>query len=247
MNISQAGIDLTKRHEQCRLVAYKDPAGVWTCGWGATGTDIYEGVIWTQEQADSRLRMDHAVFSRCVDSACPQASQGQFDAMVDLAYNIGESAFNKSSVARLHNAGRFSEAGQAFGLFNKAGGRVLIELVHRRAEEAAMYAAATTVPENVRVDVPVNAKVEKPMIGSKTLISTATAAAGTAASVVSQVHDQARAVSDAVNQVEDSVNTGFHLWHMLGNHLGWIAVALILAGICGILYDYIIRHRSGRS
>ena len=63
-------------------------------------------------------------------------TQGQFDAMVSLCFNIGEGAFEGSSVARLLNQGDIAGAAQAFLIWNKAGGRELPGLPCRKAEMA---------------------------------------------------------------------------------------------------------------
>ena len=34
MTVSQAGIDLIKQFEGCRLESYQDGAGIWTIGYG---------------------------------------------------------------------------------------------------------------------------------------------------------------------------------------------------------------------
>ena len=246
--ISQAGVDLIKRHEKCCLEWYlPTPEDKPTCGWGHMDPAGVIGTPITQAQADAFLDADLTKFDSCVTEECPEASDEQHAAMCCLAYNIGCGAFTKSSVARLHNAGRYSEAAQAFGLWNKQDGKVLIELVHRRAEEAALYASGTTVAPEVAVPVAGHAEGPKPIILSKTMISTATAAAGTAVSAVSQVHDQARAVQEVVDQVSDTTTTAFNLWTILGHHLGIVALILVIAGVSGIVYDYWIRHSTGRS
>ena len=52
-------VELIALAEGCRLKAYKCPAGVWTCGWGATdGVDRH--TRWTQAEADARLCEDIA-------------------------------------------------------------------------------------------------------------------------------------------------------------------------------------------
>ncbi len=48
MQTGQAGIDLIKQHEGCYLAAYKCPAGVWTIGYGHTGSDVKQGLTITQ-------------------------------------------------------------------------------------------------------------------------------------------------------------------------------------------------------
>ena len=54
MNVSQKGIDLIKKHEGCKLFAYRCPAGVVTIGYGHT-KGVKMGMAITQKQADSFL------------------------------------------------------------------------------------------------------------------------------------------------------------------------------------------------
>jgi lysozyme len=99
----------------------------------------------TEAEASQRLWRDVSTFERAVYTACTlKPTQPQFDAMVSLAFNIGSSAFARSTVLRAHNAGDFAAASRAFSLWNKAGGKELRGLVRRRADESALY--LTPVP-----------------------------------------------------------------------------------------------------
>ena len=53
-----AGLNLTMSEEGLRLTAYRDAAGVLTIGWGHTGPDVHEGLVWTREQAVEALKGD---------------------------------------------------------------------------------------------------------------------------------------------------------------------------------------------
>lgn len=142
MKTSQAGIALIKKYEGCRLMAYQDVVKVWTIGYGHTGPDVHPGMHITQEQAEAMLvdRL-HREFEPGVSAAIGTASttQGEFDAMVSLAYNIGVGAFKRSSVLRFHLIQHYEEAADAFLVWNKAGGRVLTGLTRRRQEESDLY------------------------------------------------------------------------------------------------------------
>lgn len=133
---------LMHHFEQCKLKAYRCPAGVWTIGWGDTGPHVKPGLVWTQQQADDAFaaRIERE-FAPAVRKAIGDSSTSpaQFGAMVALAYNIGVKAFAGSSVARKHKAGDHAGAAASFALWNKAGGRVLAGLTRRRAAEAALY------------------------------------------------------------------------------------------------------------
>ena len=127
------------------------------------------------------LRLDLARFEAAANRNLHTMTQCQFDACVSLCYNIGEGAFNKSSVVRLHNEGKYGDAAQAFMLWNKAAGKVSRGLQARRAKESALYLQDEISNENY---VPPSvAEGEKPLSESKTLQGQVGAAAATAATV----------------------------------------------------------------
>ena len=157
MFVSPAGRELIERNEGLRLEAYPDPAtggDPWTIGYGDTGPDVVPGLVITAEEASRRLedRLRNE-FGRVVNEETNDVptTQGQFDAMVSLAYNIGvgghrsatrgSSGYRGSTVLRMHRAGNYEAAAQAFLLWNKAGGQVVKGLTRRRREEADMYLA----------------------------------------------------------------------------------------------------------
>jgi GH24 family phage-related lysozyme (muramidase) len=150
--IGPDGIALIKRFEGCarkrgdgRIEAYPDPGtggDPWTIGWGATGSGIGPGTIWTQEQCDARLAQDLARFAAAVDRVLGDApsSPAQFDALVSFHYNTG--AIARATLTRKHLAGDFTGAKREFSRWTRAGGRILKGLVRRRAAEARLYSSA---------------------------------------------------------------------------------------------------------
>lgn len=140
MKTGEAGIALIKEFEGCHLTAYLCPAGVWTIGYGHT-QGVHKGQHITQDQADAFLHDDLSTFEQEVSRLLGSAptTQNRFDAMVSLTYNIGGGAFARSSVLRLHKAGHYDQAAEAFIMWTRAGHRVLPGLVRRRAAERALY------------------------------------------------------------------------------------------------------------
>ncbi len=137
--MNDAGIDLLKDFEGFRERAYLDVVGIPTIGYGFT-QGVKLGDHMTQAEGQERLKAELAEFEGGVTAACSrQPSENQLAALVCLAYNIGINAFRKSTVLRLHNAGDFSGAADAFRLWCKAGGRVVTGLVNRREAERALY------------------------------------------------------------------------------------------------------------
>ena len=103
--INQAGLDLLKAREGCRLDAYQDGAGVWTIGWGHTDRSVIEGLEWTQDQCDAALVADVNHVSAQVALMVPRSlNANQFAALVVFAYNVGAAAFGGSSVCQAVNA-----------------------------------------------------------------------------------------------------------------------------------------------
>ena len=141
MKINQAGLDIIKRSEGCKLTAYLCPGKIVTIGWGHTSPDVFIGQRITQDEADALLANDLAAFERGVSNPLGDipTTHNQFSAMVSLAYNIGLTKFNSSSVLRYHKAGRHQLAAASFLLWVKAKGRKLTGLVTRRNAERSLY------------------------------------------------------------------------------------------------------------
>src|SRR5690625_2307834 len=56
ITMSQEGLKVLKHFEGVRLKAYRDPVGVWTIGYGHTGPEVHEGLVWSHAQAEKALR-----------------------------------------------------------------------------------------------------------------------------------------------------------------------------------------------
>lgn len=137
-------VPFIKSNEGCRLASYRDPAGVWTVGYGSTrlasGNPVMRNVRITQEQADGlltseleRLRGTLAQYIRV------PVTEGQFVALIDFAYNCGEGALRRSTLLKLLNAGNVVNAGYEFRRWTRAGGRELPGLVRRREAEKELF------------------------------------------------------------------------------------------------------------
>lgn len=129
---------LIRRFEGCRLMPYICPAGVWTCGWGSTGPDVFPGRAWTQAYADKRMEMDALRFARGTLSACPALSGAALSAISDFSYNLGLGALRGSTLRKRINAGDMAAARLELSKWVRGGGKVLPGLVIRRAAEAAL-------------------------------------------------------------------------------------------------------------
>jgi lysozyme len=138
--VPKAALDLVKRFEGCRLKAYKCPANVWTCGYGATGADVGPNTVWTQEQADSRLDRDLARFATAVARIVKvPVTENQRAALISFAFNVGSGSLQESTLLRLLNQGQAEAAADQFKRWNKAGGKELAGLTTRREAERDLF------------------------------------------------------------------------------------------------------------
>lgn len=139
-----AALALIKPWEGRKNHAYRDIVGVVTICEGVT-QGVRMGDYKTDAECDALLRetvAKHAApIVRCLTRPIPDASMGAF---ISLAYNIGPSAFCRSSVARKANAGDLRGACDAMLAWNRAGGRVVRGLVNRRNAERTVCLRGVT-------------------------------------------------------------------------------------------------------
>lgn len=147
MKTGQAGLNLIKKYEGCRLEAYKCPAGVWTIGYGHTG-DVTAGQKITRAQAEAMLVADLEKFEKKVTKYQDKYkwTQNEFDALVSFAYNIG-------SIDQLTASGTRSRAviAEKILLYNKATGKILAGLTKRRQEERELFLSGSSTAARATV------------------------------------------------------------------------------------------------
>lgn len=130
--------ELIKRFEGCKLTPYICPAGVWTCGWGSTGPDVFPGRKWTQAYADQRLVSDVQYFMNGVSALCPGLSGEPLLAITDFAYNLGLGRLKASTLRRRINEKNYPAAAIELRKWVNGGGKKLPGLVLRREAECKL-------------------------------------------------------------------------------------------------------------
>lgn len=145
-NFSEYSVDLAadfiEAWEGCKLVAYKCPAGIWTIGVGHTGPDVHEGDEITYAQSRELLRKDiEAVVKALAPFVNVHVTEGQYVALVSLAFNVGASyvVHQCPRLMRSLNAGDVDACANEFLDINRAGGKVLAGLTERRRAEAKLF------------------------------------------------------------------------------------------------------------
>jgi lysozyme len=144
--IGQKGIELIKSFEGLKLKPYLCPASIPTIGYGNTyypngqKIKLTDPAI-TQEKAEELLKFLLVSYEKAVDSFCrDDISQGNFDALVAISYNIGVGALQKSTLIKKVNKNpKDVTIADEFMKWNKSNGTVLKGLTRRRQAEANLY------------------------------------------------------------------------------------------------------------
>jgi lysozyme len=132
-------LELIKTSEGLSLKAYLCPANKWTIGYGHTAT-AHRGRKITQKTANKLLLKDLKWVKDTIDNSIVVAlTTGQLEAVYSLVYNIGGSAWRKSTLLVKLNKGDYDGAAAEFNRWNKGGGQVLTGLVIRREAETKLF------------------------------------------------------------------------------------------------------------
>jgi len=122
--------------------------GLWTIGWGCTGTGITSGTVWSRAKAESELRKIVDRHAALVEKTITvPLNQNQFDALVSLSYNLSLS--KAPTLIKRLNAGDYEGAAKAFELHTRVGGVVLPGLVRRRKAERKLFESKAKPPTPV--------------------------------------------------------------------------------------------------
>ena len=145
MRTNEAGQAIIKQWESLKLEAYHCSAGVCTIGWGSTtytdGSPIKMGDKISIETAQELFEFHLKKSEDGVSAALMRpVGENEFSAMVSLTYNIGATAFRKSTLVKLLNAGedRIAIADQ-FLVWNISKGKILSGLIKRRHDERLLF------------------------------------------------------------------------------------------------------------
>lgn len=141
MQISAAGIELLKQSEGYRSHVYNDVAGFPTIGYGhrlQPGESFPHGL--TEAQASALLRADVRDAEQAVSRLVRvPLAQGQFDALVDFCFNLGQRRLAASSLLADLNHGRYQAAAEQLLLWDHAGAEENAALRARRQAEFHLW------------------------------------------------------------------------------------------------------------
>ena len=143
LTASPAAFNLIRQFESLQLEAYLCPAHVWTIGWGHTA-GVRPGERITEDQAAALLQQDVAVVERDIPKVIHvPLTQGQWDALVSLCFNLKGGALGLAKiapklVAKL-NSGDAAGAADEMLDIDRSNGQVLAGLSRRREAERTVF------------------------------------------------------------------------------------------------------------
>ena len=125
--------------EGLQLTAYRDAAGIPTIGYGHT-KGVRMGDRISEDWARRLLRQDVAEVERQVKAMRVASTDGQLDALVSFAFNVGISRLRRSALLRvIREGGTKLQIQREFKRWVYAGGRRLRGLELRREWEARRF------------------------------------------------------------------------------------------------------------
>jgi lysozyme len=144
MQLSAAGLGLLKRSEGFRSRTYLDVAGFPTIGYGhriLAFESFPDGIEEPQGAAIlvSDIRIAEQAVQRLVRVALVQ---GQFDALVDFCFNLGQNKLAASTLLQDLNMGRYDAAAEQLLRWDHAGARQIAGLQARREAEFHLWHGA---------------------------------------------------------------------------------------------------------
>lgn len=128
-------IPLVLYFEGMLLRSYRDPIGIITSCVGHTGPELRMGQTYTRAQCEGQLMADLLEHAEALECIKAPMTDGQKAAFLSFAFNVGETSFCKSTLARKANAGDMRGACAELSRWTYAGGKELPGLVKRRAAE----------------------------------------------------------------------------------------------------------------
>jgi len=137
--ISSQGISFITQLEGKKNKAYKDSKGLMTIGVGhliKPNESYLLNKTLTDKEINDLLKKDLIKFENVVnDTITVPLNQNQFDSLVSIAFNIGDSGFKNSTFAKLINQKADKEKiYKSISLWKKP-----IDLISRRAKEIRLY------------------------------------------------------------------------------------------------------------
>lgn len=130
-------IELVRLFEGLKTTAYKGIDGLWTCGYGHTGRDVFPGLMWSIAQCEDHLANDLADANTLLKTYSPGPfAIGAEDALTDFVFNLGIGNYRTSTLRRYVDAEAWANVKIALLDWDHCCGIVVPGLLRRRQAEA---------------------------------------------------------------------------------------------------------------
>lgn len=156
MKVSQRCKEMIKHHEGVRFKPYRCPARLHTIGVGhvlypdqgrlpldqrdAFPLAAADNRVFSKDEVDGILGADLRRFEVGVAKLFPVGlTQGQNDALVSFAFNLGLGGVQRSTLRQKVLRGEIEAAADEFLKFTRGGGKILSGLVKRRQDERSLF------------------------------------------------------------------------------------------------------------
>lgn len=243
------------------LVAFRDPADVWTIGWGHTH-GVHEGMTCTTNDAVRWLDYDLDDAEQAVSELVTVPLNGnQFDALVSWVFNVGEPAARTSTLIRLLNQGDYDAVPEQLARWNKItkGGRKVVSrgLVNRRAAEAALFTLPVVTVSPIEPPALQVGDLPPPLVPVPATASATphpppraiTHAAGGKTGVAALIAGAGGLIAEGYKQVQPTLDAMREITTGIGQGPAWLRVVgagLVLVSIGTLAYSLWRRHRELR-
>jgi lysozyme len=147
MQLSAAGLMLLKQWEGYRDRTYLDVAGLPTIGYGhrVLASEPFPHGIQPSQAEEILARDVHAAEQAVLRLVKVSLSQGQFDALVDFVFNLGQGKLASSTLLKMLNAGNSEAAAEQLLRWDHAGTQENASLKARRTAEFDQWRDAATL------------------------------------------------------------------------------------------------------
>lgn len=138
--VSALALAFTSGNEGTKYTAYPDIGGVWTICTGHTGPEVHKGLVVPKARCDAWLAQDmelaNIAIRRCVTLPL---TKYEVAALQDFTFNVGQTAFCRSTLVAKLNKGDEAGAAAQFYVWTQAGGSYSPGIAARREREAKLF------------------------------------------------------------------------------------------------------------
>lgn len=242
--IPNVAVDFVGQWEGCELTAYQDIVGVWTVGYGSTGTYVFKGLKITKAQARELLRDDlkiaaARVIKRVGAAVVDELTENQWAAILSFTFNLGSGNPNKPewTIWKRLRAKQFDQVPLEFMKFVNAGGKKVQGLVNRRAAEVKLWAT----------DEPGSSEEVLPSSVTREIATPPTPAdptpPGKSATVITLATSAVAGVPVAAKTTMDAIQPYAEYAPIVHQALGGLAVVAACAVVLGLVLAWLSKRK----